>query len=117
MFTPLPPERGASLAGTRDWALGRLHEPLTLADLARHAGTSVRTLTRRFTAETTMSRLQWLLHQRLQRARRLLESTSMPMGQIARASGLGTADSLRQHMIRRMGLTPSAYRAAFTRAP
>ncbi|WP_442812404.1 hypothetical protein [Streptomyces sp. NBC_01210] len=35
--------------------------------------------------------------------------------QVARAGGLGTADSLRQYIQRRVGLTPSAYRAAFSR--
>ncbi|MGE7388340.1 GlxA family transcriptional regulator [Streptomyces sp. NPDC004126] len=110
--TPLPPERGTSLAATRAWALARLHEPTTLADLARHAGLSVRTLTRRFRSETALSPLQWLLHQRLNRAREILETTALPMDQVASRSGLGTADSLRTHLARHTGLTPSAYRAA-----
>ncbi|WP_214409896.1 GlxA family transcriptional regulator [Sphaerisporangium fuscum] len=114
---PLPPERGTSLAATRAWALERLDQPLTLSDLARHAGTSIRTLTRRFHAETTLSPLQWLLHQRVERARLLLETTSLPMDLVARDSGLGTADSLRQHLVRRFGVTPTAYRASFTRSP
>lgn len=113
--SPLPPERGLSLAETREWALRRLHEPLTLPDLATHAGTSVRTLTRRFHAETGLSPLQWLLHQRVQRARELLETTSLPMDQVAERSGLGSPDSLRQHVHRKLGLTPSAYRSAFGR--
>jgi transcriptional regulator GlxA family with amidase domain len=37
------------------------------------------------------------------------------MDQVARACGLGTADSLRGHLTRRTGLTPSAYRAQFSR--
>ncbi|GAB1334922.1 hypothetical protein ACE1SV_15120 [Streptomyces sp. E-15] len=45
--TPLPPERGTSCADTRGWAIRHLHRPLTPTDLARHAGISVRTLTRR----------------------------------------------------------------------
>ncbi|WP_086830408.1 GlxA family transcriptional regulator, partial [Streptomyces sp. NRRL B-24572] len=113
--TPLPPERGVSFADTRAWAMEHLDEPLGLTDLARHAGVSVRTLSRRFHAETGVSPLQWLLHQRVERAKELLETTSLPMDQLARASGLGTADSLRQHLLRRTGLTPSAYRASFNR--
>ncbi|MFF4419350.1 GlxA family transcriptional regulator [Streptomyces sp. NPDC001549] len=109
--TPLPPERGTSLAATRAWALARLHEPTTLAELARHAGTSTRTLTRRFRAETGLSPLQWLLHQRLDRACEILETTTLPMDQVAARSGLGTADSLRTHLTRHTGLTPSVYRA------
>ncbi|MFD7617463.1 GlxA family transcriptional regulator [Streptomyces sp. NPDC059802] len=113
--TPLPPERGVSFACTRAWAMRHLDEPLTLTDLARNAGVSVRTLSRRFHAETGLSPLQWLLHQRIERARELLETTTLPMDRVARESGLGTADSMRQHIQRRLGLTPSAYRASFSR--
>ncbi|WP_079054240.1 GlxA family transcriptional regulator [Streptomyces graminilatus] len=112
---PLPPENGTSLAGTRAWALDRLHEPLTRAALAAHARTSVRTLTRRFHAETGLSPLQWLLHQRVNRAQELLETTDLPMDQVARLSGLATTDSLRRHLTGRTGLPPSTYRATFTR--
>ncbi|GLW09836.1 AraC family transcriptional regulator [Microtetraspora sp. NBRC 13810] len=111
--SPLPPENGVSLAGTRAWALDRLAEPLTLADLAAHARSSVRNLTRRFRAETGLSPLQWLLHRRIERARKLLESTELSVEQVARLTGLGTADSLRQHFARRIGVTPSAYRATW----
>ncbi|MFD4373203.1 GlxA family transcriptional regulator [Streptomyces sp. NPDC058486] len=113
--TPLPPERGVSFAATRAWVMEHLDRPLTLTDLARHAGVSVRTLSRRFRAETGVSPLQWLLRRRVERARELLETTSLGMDAVARASGLGSADSLRGHLLRRTGLTPSAYRASFTR--
>ncbi|MEV5839000.1 helix-turn-helix domain-containing protein [Nocardia sp. NPDC052112] len=115
--SPLPPENGLSLSGTRTWAMERLDTPLSLDDLATHARTSVRTLTRRFHEETGLSPQKWLLHQRIQRARELLESTTLPMDQVARHSGIGSAESLRQHMIRHVGLPPSAYRASFTRTP
>ncbi|MFM9367152.1 GlxA family transcriptional regulator [Streptomyces sp. Da 82-17] len=115
--TPLPPERGTAVKDTRGWAMRNLDRTLTLADLARHAGVSVRTLTRRFHAETGVSPLQWLLHQRIERAKELLETTTLPMDQVARACGLGTADSLRRHVQHRTGLTPSAYRATFSRLP
>jgi transcriptional regulator GlxA family with amidase domain len=115
--TPLPAETGVSLAATRAWALQNLDEPLTLTDLARHANNSVRTLTRRFRTETGLSPLQWLLHQRINRARELLESTNLPMDLVAVRSGLGSSDSMRQHLTRRVGLTPMAYRRTFTRLP
>ncbi|WP_159849563.1 GlxA family transcriptional regulator [Nocardia sp. CY41] len=114
---PLPAENGMTLAETRAWALRRLDTPLSLDDLAAHARISVRTLTRRFHEETGLSPQKWLLHQRLQRARELLESTTLPMDQVARHSGIGSAESLRQHMIRHVGVPPSSYRASFTRSP
>jgi transcriptional regulator GlxA family with amidase domain len=75
----------------------------------------VRTLTRRFRAETSLSPLQWLLHQRIDRARELLEATDLPMTTVAAHSGMGSADSLRLHLARRVGITPTAYRRSFTR--
>lgn len=111
--TPLPSTGDSSLTATRDWALRRLDEPLTLTDLAAHARVSIRTLTRRFHAETGQSPLRWLLHRRVDRARQLLETSTLPMDLVARHSGLGSADSLRQHLLRRTGLTPSAYRRSF----
>jgi transcriptional regulator GlxA family with amidase domain len=115
---PIPSGNGAaSLAATREWALRHLDRPLALADLAGHARVSVRTLTRRFRAETGMAPLQWLLHSRVERAKELLESTALPVGEVARLSGLGSADSLRAHLVRRAGLTPTAYRAAFSGTP
>lgn len=112
--SPLPPERGTSLAGTRSWALERLEAELTLKDLAEHAHASVRNLSRRFRAETGLSPLQWLVHQRIDRARELLESTSLSMDRVARLSGLGSSESLRQHFVRRFGVSPNAYRSTFT---
>ncbi len=113
--TPLPPAEGISLATTREWALRRLDEPLSLTDLATHARVSVRTLSRRFHAETGLSPVQWLLHRRVDRARQLLETTTLPVDLIAHHSGMGSADSLRQHLVRRTGLTPTAYRNSFRR--
>ncbi|WP_112133948.1 GlxA family transcriptional regulator [Glycomyces dulcitolivorans] len=115
--TPLPPGTGSALAEARVWALGRLDRPISLDDLAREARVSVRTLARRFTAETGMTPFQWLLQQRLHRARELLEATDYTVDQVARRSGFGSAESLRQHLTRHIGLTPSAYRASFTRSP
>jgi transcriptional regulator GlxA family with amidase domain len=117
VLTPVPPVTSLSLAATREWAAQRLDQPLIAADLAAHARVSVRTLNRRFAAETGTSPLQWLLQQRVDRARELLESTDMPVEEVARRSGMGSADSLRQHLVRHIGLTPTRYRAAYRRTP
>ncbi|MEU5878641.1 helix-turn-helix domain-containing protein [Spirillospora sp. NPDC047279] len=108
-------EDGASLAETQEWALERLDHRITMDDLARQARMSSRTLSRRFRSETGLSPLQWLLRQRLDRARELLETTALPVDQVAHTSGLGSSDSLRAHFVRHVGLTPSAYRSTFSR--
>ncbi|GAA3469159.1 hypothetical protein GCM10018965_037120 [Nonomuraea roseola] len=52
---------------------------------------SPRTFARRFHSAVGTTPLQWLLNQRLIRARRLLESTDLPIDQVAEHSGLGSA--------------------------
>ncbi|MFG2296329.1 GlxA family transcriptional regulator [Streptomyces sp. NPDC048603] len=115
--TPLPARTDSSLDAARIWALRHLDQPISLHDLAGQAGVSVRTLTRRFTAETGVTPFRWLLQQRLLRARELLETTDLTVDQVARSSGLGSGESLRQHLSRQIGMTPAAYRGAFTHRP
>ncbi|MEV5753669.1 helix-turn-helix domain-containing protein [Actinoallomurus sp. NPDC052308] len=115
-YVPAPvAEAGeASLSETREWALHRLGEPLTLRVLAGHAGLSQRTFMRRFTEETGTTPLQWLLGARLGRARELLETTDYSVDRVAQECGLGTAANLRLHFRRALGTTPTAYRRTFT---
>jgi transcriptional regulator GlxA family with amidase domain len=102
-----------SLEGTRRWAAERLHEPLDVAAMARHACVSPRTFARRFREETGTTPLQWLLKQRVQEARRLLEETELPVDAVAWRAGFGTAASLRDHFRRATATTPTAYRRSF----
>lgn len=115
---PVPVSMVASTAATRAWALGRLDEDLTLGRLARHASMSVRTFSRRFASEVGVSPSRWLGQQRVDRARVLLETTTLPVEHVAERVGLGTAASLRLHMNAAVGVPPSAYRRAFgSRSP
>ena len=111
---PLPAGDGAaSTAATRSWTLGRLDEPLTLATMATHANMSVRTFTRRFREETGLSPARWLLQQRTEHARRLLETTVLGVDQVARHAGFGTAAALRQQLHAAIGVSPTTYRRTF----
>ncbi|MBM9503155.1 GlxA family transcriptional regulator [Actinacidiphila acididurans] len=113
---PVAAAGDASLSQTREWALHRLGEPLTLPVLARHASLSQRTFMRRFAEETGTTPLQWLLNARLGRARELLETTDHSVDQVARDCGLGTAANLRLHFRRVLDTTPTAYRRAFSQS-
>lgn len=110
---PVPESVAASTAATRAWALDRLDGDLTLARMARHASMSVRTFSRRFTAEVGVSPSRWLRQQRVDRARVLLETTDLAVDHVAERVGLGTAASLRLHMNAAVGVSPSAYRRTF----
>jgi transcriptional regulator GlxA family with amidase domain len=110
---PVPRDAETGTAATREWARQRLHEPVALRDLAAHARMSVRTFTRHFRSETGLSPAQWLLQQRTEHARLLLETTDLTVDRIARQSGFGTTAALRQHFHARLGVPPTAYRRTF----
>jgi AraC family transcriptional activator FtrA len=110
---PLPARPDVALGPVLDWVRAHLDEPLTLTLIARQAGTTTRTLSRRFLAEVGQSPLQWLSAQRVRRAQRLLETTDLTVDRVAARSGLGSAANMRIHFTRVTGTTPSAYRAAF----
>lgn len=109
----VPPSDDGSLEATRAYALQRLDEPLTVAQLAAHAHTSERTFNRRFRQETGTTPLKWLHAQRVDHARRLLEASDLPVETVAQRCGFGSAAILRQHFRRVTATTPTAYRRSF----
>lgn len=115
-FVPrtLPEDSGTVFARTRAWALERLDTAVSVRELADHSHTSYRTFTRRFTEDTGLPPLQWLLRARVDRARELLEATDLGIDQVAERSGLGSAANLRLHFHRHVGTTPTSYRRTFT---
>ncbi|WP_173081556.1 GlxA family transcriptional regulator [Phytohabitans rumicis] len=114
---PVPASGTTGTAPTREWALHRLGEPLTLGAMAAHARMSVRTFTRRFREETGASPARWLLQHRTDRARLLLETTDLGVDQVARQAGFGTAAALRQQFQAAIGVAPTAYRRTFRGHP
>ncbi|MCD0442568.1 helix-turn-helix domain-containing protein [Glycomyces sp. A-F 0318] len=108
-------EPGESLGALLEWAAERLHEPLTLEDLAARSRLSPRTLARRFGEQLGTSPGRWLLAQRIAAARVLLEDTDLPIEAVAVRVGLSSAVNLRRRFRDRVGTTPAAYRRAFGR--
>ncbi|GAB6900172.1 GlxA family transcriptional regulator [Kineosporia succinea] len=116
IIRPVPDETDTSTAASRAWALEHLDQSLDLRQLAAEARMSVRTFTRRFREETGLSPAKWITQQRIDRARQLLETTDLPIGQVARHAGFGTGAALRQQMSAALGIAPSAYRTMFRSA-
>ncbi|BCL25346.1 AraC family transcriptional regulator [Streptomyces aurantiacus] len=109
----VPEPRGEQFAATRQWALHRLGERLTLDVLARQAAVSPRTFSRRFVDETGYTPMQWVMRARIDLARELLERSQRSVEQIATDVGLGTGANLRLHFQRILDTTPSQYRRTF----
>jgi transcriptional regulator GlxA family with amidase domain len=110
---PQPSPGSGSFEPTMRWILDHIAEPITLADMARHAAVSPRTLNRRFREQTGTTPLQWLLTQRVRLAQEFLETSPMPVEEVARKCGFGTSINMRQHFTRQVRIPPNVYRRAF----
>ncbi len=97
-----------------NWALGQLDGPLPVDVLARRARMSRRNFDRRFHEITGTAPGTWLTHQRVLRAQHLLESTTLSVDGVARQCGFSSAAALRPHFRRLVGVSPAAYRSAFS---
>jgi transcriptional regulator GlxA family with amidase domain len=84
----------------------------TLPTMAARAAVSSRHLTRLFNSELNTTPARWLEHVRLDRARQLLLS-GHSVTSAARASGLGSDETLRRVFAKHLGTTPSEYRTRF----
>nr|WP_324611189.1 helix-turn-helix domain-containing protein [Streptomyces sp. WM4235] len=72
---------------------------------------------RRFAAATGTTPHAWLRNLRLSTAEELLETTNLPVEEIAHRVGYGSAAVLREQFVRRRGVPPRAYRRTFTNTP
>jgi transcriptional regulator GlxA family with amidase domain len=95
------------------WMRQNLQESVTVDDLAARALMSPRSFARHFRAATGTTPRAWLLTQRLHRAEELLETGDVPIEEIARQVGFGTAAALREQFVRRRGVSPRDYRRVF----
>lgn len=110
---PAAPTVTGEMRAVLDWAQHHLDKPLSVADLARRALQAPRTFNRAFQTQLGMSPHAWLTEQRLRAACALLEDPDIPIEDIARRTGMGSATNFRLHFRRAYATTPTAYRATF----
>ncbi|MGX7828819.1 GlxA family transcriptional regulator [Actinokineospora sp. 24-640] len=108
---PLPD--GTSLASLLEWLARNSAEPLTLADIAKHAAMSTRSLTRRFRGQTGTTPLRWLTRHRVSRAQHLLETTDTPVERVGALVGFPSATTFRERFRDVVGVSPQDYRRTF----
>jgi AraC family transcriptional regulator len=103
---------GQQLTSARELMETRLSEPLPVAELASATGLSASQFTRRFRASTGKSPHQFLLQLRLDHARRLLRTTTVPIADVAVRCGFSHQEHLTRVMRDKLGTTPAAFRRA-----
>jgi AraC family transcriptional activator FtrA len=101
------------IGATLEWAMQRLNQPLPVKALAARSALSPRHFTRQFRQSTGTTPHRWLLTQRLTLAQRLLETTSLPVDQVAASAGFGTPAAMRLQFQQALNTSPGAYRQTF----
>lgn len=96
------------------FVLEHIDQPLSVENLARALGMSPRSLTRWCGEALGESPAQLVRRMRVEEARRLLESTPLPLKDVAVRTGLGDMSTLWRVFTQRFGVTPAAYRERFS---
>ncbi|MCU7826556.1 GlxA family transcriptional regulator [Kitasatospora sp. DSM 101779] len=86
---------------------------LSTEALAARSGLSVRHFSRLFARHTGRPPAAYVEGARLERARRLLEESDRALADVARASGLGSVETLHRAFRRGLNTTPADYRRRF----
>ncbi|PZU22366.1 MAG: transcriptional regulator FtrA [Shinella sp.] len=110
---PVAFREGTEIAPLLDAVRGDLSRNWTIAGMARIARMSDRTFLRRFSEATGTTPGEWLVAERVADAKRLLCQGAGQMEAIAQAVGFGSAHTLRHHFRRKLGISPTEFRARF----
>jgi transcriptional regulator GlxA family with amidase domain len=107
------PHADAVVRGCEEWLGTHFRETDALEQAVRRARIPERSLKRRFKAATGTTLIERLQNVRIEHAKQLLESGSLPVDEISVQSGYEDASFFRRLFRRRTGLSPSQYRRMF----
>jgi transcriptional regulator GlxA family with amidase domain len=105
------------IQAVRDWVLNHLSLDLTLESLAARAGMGVRHFGRLFARETGTTPGDFVESAKVDAAKKLIETTNIPLNEIAVRCGFANANVMRCTFMRRMGVRPSFYRKKYRMMP
>jgi AraC family transcriptional regulator len=103
----------SALERVRIFVEENIEAPLSLADLAAQAGLSPYHFARAFRRRTGLPPHRYVTSRRIARAKQMLESTDLPIAEIAYTVGLASQSHLTTLFRRFVGTTPRAYRDAW----
>jgi AraC family transcriptional regulator len=96
----------------RDYIDAHLTQPLTLGTLAEVAHLSEYHLARMFRTSFGLPPAAWIAQQRVERARLLLRTTTLPLAQVAARCGYANASHFSHRFREAVGVAPTLYRQA-----
>lgn len=117
MFITAPRPDHAALRAVLDHVATQPSADLTTSALAARIGVSARQLTRLFTTHLGEPPATAVRRVRLEIAAQLIVGSELPLAQIARRCGFGSAETLRQAFVARFGVSPRIFRLTQSRTP
>lgn len=106
------PRQGLSERAEK-WLQKRLHETISVRDLADHCRVSERTLLRRFHEDFNATPLEYVQKLRVERAKALLETTHLSFEEIVGRCGYQDVSSFRRLFKHVVSMTPNDYRERY----
>jgi AraC-like DNA-binding protein len=94
----------------KDFLIANISGGVSLADVAQECGLSRTHLSRAFKTSTGQPPHRWLLEQRIERARKLLLHSKLPLADISRRCGFADQSHFTRVMNRALGSSPGAWR-------
>lgn len=93
-----------------DYVGDNLASDLSLEEVAKAAHLSPRHFSRQFRSSTCLSPHQYVIRERVERAKRLLLNTDLSVGEVALSCGFSHQGHLSRHFVRLTGAPPSRFR-------
>ncbi len=106
----VPQDRLSFAALVNRWLTSQIGKPYDLQQLASSLNVSSRTLLRRYKDETGLTPLAWLQQARIGKARRLLEVSTMSLGEVVEKVGYQDVATFSRLFARLVGESPAHYR-------
>jgi AraC family transcriptional regulator len=100
----------ASLRTALDYVGDNLAADLTLAEIAHEVGMSPYHFSRMFKLSTGLPPHQYVMRQRIERAKALLTNTDLPVGVVAQEVGFASPSHFAQQFRRLVGTSPKSFR-------
>lgn len=113
VFTPEMGHGDAAILRSQQQLHARGPSGCAVTDMAGWSGLEMRTFSRRFHGATGLRPNEYHQRLRIETARELIETTTLPIGQVAWQVGYSDPASFRLTFARLMGLSPSDYRKRF----
>jgi transcriptional regulator GlxA family with amidase domain len=113
VFDPPTDHGEAAILDAQRWVAEHYAVAGPVAEMQQLSGLAPRTFKRRFKAATGLTPIRYVQHIRVERAKRLLETTAEPTEEISWAVGYEDPAAFRRLFKRLAGLTPAEYRRRF----